>query len=470
MAIMMMAGSYYEDPYLLTMADGDFFDDGLKPLHQVFELLLRPAGAQKRPLSDLPRTKLFPTPMGEMVARTGWDLGIDSRDAVVFMRAGGTFFGNHQIRDMGTFQIYYRGALAIVTGLYQSDDTHYGTDHWKCYYHQTLATNGLLIFDPDEPVRRIRPVNDGGQRLPNDERDHPRDMEQILGDGYEIGKVTGWGFGPDAQNPEYSHISGDITGAYTEKVEAVSRSMVTLNLQDDRYPSALVVCDRVVAADPSFKKTWLLHSIQEPSIEGSTTTVVRDEEGYEGEGRYFGKLEARTLLPEAVEIRKIGGPGKEFWVESTGVNYPATPRSPAFEPGAWRVEVSPEGERREDRFLHVLTVMDADIEAGPDVERFGDEGTVGVALLDRAVVFCGDDGPQEEARFELDAGSELKILVLGLAPGYWDVVRDGEAVKTRVPVTESARSLYFEGGGGAYALSRVDAATPPEPEETYWVP
>ncbi len=470
MAIMMMAGSYYEDPYLLTMADGDFFDDGLQPLHQVFELLLRPAGVQKRPLSDLPRTKVFPMPMGEMVTRTGWNQGIESRDAVVFMRAGGTFFGNHQIRDMGTFQIYYRGALALVTGLYQSDDTHYGTDHWKCYYHQTLATNGLLIYDPDEPLRRIRPVNDGGQCLPNEGRDHPKDMEEILSDGYEIGKVAGCGFGPDPQSPEYSHITGDITGAYTDKVEAVSRSMVTLNLGNDRYPCALVVHDRVISADPSYKKTWLLHSIQEPQIEGSTTTVVRDEEGYEGEGRYFGKLEAMTLLPEAVDIRKVGGPGKEFWVESTGENYQATPRNAAYEPGAWRVEVSPRKERKEDRFLHVLTVMDADVEAGPEIHRFGDEGAAGIALLDRAVVFCGDDGPQDELSFELEADGQVKILVLGLAPGHWDILPEGEAVQRRIPVTESAGSLYFEGGGGAYALSRIDAPPPPEPEEEYWRP
>ena len=79
--------------------------------------------------------------MGEIVARTGWAMGTDSRNAVVHMRIGGTFFGNHQKRDMGTCHIYYHGPLALTTGTYQFG---YGTSHWMRYYHETLASNGLL--------------------------------------------------------------------------------------------------------------------------------------------------------------------------------------------------------------------------------------------------------------------------------------------------------------------------------------
>ena len=42
------------DPFLPTMADSSFFDDQLKPYHEVFELLLRPSGVAKRSLNDLP--------------------------------------------------------------------------------------------------------------------------------------------------------------------------------------------------------------------------------------------------------------------------------------------------------------------------------------------------------------------------------------------------------------------------------
>ena len=50
----MLSGSYYRDPFLPTMADSSFFDDQLKPYHEVFELLLRPSGVAKRSLNDFP--------------------------------------------------------------------------------------------------------------------------------------------------------------------------------------------------------------------------------------------------------------------------------------------------------------------------------------------------------------------------------------------------------------------------------
>lgn len=51
---------------------------------------------------------------------------VESRDAVVQMRIGERFFGNHQHKDFGTFQIYYRGPLAISSGVYDL----YGSEQW----------------------------------------------------------------------------------------------------------------------------------------------------------------------------------------------------------------------------------------------------------------------------------------------------------------------------------------------------
>ncbi|HIE27146.1 TPA: hypothetical protein EYP66_07660 [Candidatus Poribacteria bacterium] len=77
--IAMMTGAYYDDPILLGVADSDLFhhygSEG-----SVFELLFREPDAPTQPLQSLPLTKYFPAPMGEMVARTGWHLGVESRD------------------------------------------------------------------------------------------------------------------------------------------------------------------------------------------------------------------------------------------------------------------------------------------------------------------------------------------------------------------------------------------------------
>lgn len=55
----------------------------------------------------------------------------------------------------------------------------------------------------------------------------------------------------------------------------------------------------------------MLHSFQEPAIDGSTASMVCDSPSPDG-APYGGKLWVKPLLPEAAEIRKIGGPRKEF--------------------------------------------------------------------------------------------------------------------------------------------------------------
>jgi heparin/heparan-sulfate lyase len=444
--VAMLAGTYYGDPYLMTMADSDLFWRS-RSFARVLELLFREPDAARQPLDSLPLTKYFPEPGGEMVARTGWSLGQESPDAVVQMRIGGYFFGNHQHRDFGTFQIYYRGALAIDSGVYEGENSDYGTEHWGAYYHQTLAHNGLLIFDPDEQGwNRVRPVNDGGQRVPNEGKDHPDDLEMLKSKGYRMAEVTAHAFGPDPKAPDYSCIAGDITKAYSDKVRAVTRSMVMLNLRDANYPAALIVHDRVVAAKPEFKKTWLLHSIEEPQISGRTITIAREQD------RYHGKLVVESLLPAKAAIRKVGGPGKEFWVESVGKNYATTKKAPA-EPGAWRVEVSPAAGAAPDQLLHVMTVMDASTAHGPAVSLVDGDGVVGARLLDRIVLFSKSGDALGRAAFEVSSGA-AKVLVCDLKPGLWSVRRAGAQQVSRLRVDDDGRCLYFDAQPGRCELTQ----------------
>jgi hypothetical protein len=430
--LMLLAGTYYEDPYLLEMADSysysrpSFFD-------LVFELLFRRAGLEKRPLGELPLSKYFAEPMGEMVARTGWRMGLDSesRDAVIHMRIGEYFFGNHQRKDFGTFQIYYRGPLAIASGLYQGQNQPYGSPHWLHYHHQTVAHNGLLIYDPSEKMAKGS-VNDGGQRWPNNGADHPKDLHTLLGNDYRMGRVTAHEFGPSPTIPLYSYIAGNITPAYSSsKVKNVTRSMVTFNTRDSVWPCMLVIFDRIVSTKASFKKTWLLHSIQEPMIQGRTVTVVRNSKNYTGKGQYTGKLVVESLVPEKVNITKVGGPGKEFWVESVGRNF-ATSKGGAAEPGNWRIEISPEQPAKSDTFLHVLTMMDETTPKGPSVIGRTDE------LLQRA-------------EFVLDGTALTKMLICGLRPGLWSVTRDGEQI-TMTRATDEGRCIYLKDMPGSYRL------------------
>lgn len=459
----MLSGTYYNDPYLLSMADDPHFHD-TTIYEPILEILFRDSRVQKRPLTDLPLTRYFAGPMGEMVARTGWTMGKESRDAVIYMRIGEYFFGNHQCRDWGTFQIYYRGALAIATGLYEgkNPDSKYGSDHWKCWLHQTIAHNGMLVFDPAEPISRKRGANDGGQIIPNNGRDHPGSLEQLKTLGYKIGEVKAHEFGPDEMVPEYSYIAGDITKAYTKKVSCVTRSMVTLNLKNRSAPAALIVFDRVASANPAFKKTWLLHSIQEPAVSGTTMTVVRNQDGYGG------KLVTECLLPLKPRIVKIGGPGKEFWLESTRKNYFTKKNRPGVEPGAWRVEVSPNAPAKADLFLHAMTAMDDKTPKAPPVQRIDSHSHAGAQVLDRVVLFGRSHVPVKQAKFKLEGTRRCKVLVCDLVPGKWSVSRAGRTFKRDVPVTEEGRCLYFEATAGEYALRQTSTSVPKARKDLFW--
>ena len=447
--LMMLAGAYYEDPYLLTMADSDLYS-GPSSYDRVFELLFRKPGLEKRPLDELPLSKYFSAPMGEMIARTGWRMGIDSPDAVVHMRIGEYFFGNHQRKDFGTFQIYYRGPLAIASGLYQGKDQPYGSDHWLNYHHQTIAHNGLLVYDPSEKMAKGS-ANDGGQRWPSNGADHPKDLSVLLGRDYRMGRVTAHAIGPDTADPVYSYIAGDITEAYAaEKVEKVTRSMVTLNTGDPPRPCILIIFDRVICTNASFKKTWLLHCIQEPQIHEITSVILRNGRHYREDSRYGGKLIVESLLPKEASVTRVGGSGREFWIKSAQRNY-LTTKDGAAEPGAWRIEVSPKVPNRHDMFLNVMTVMDEKESIDKAARLLSGENLIGASAANFAVFFSRSGELLQAADVNLD-GPKKSVLVCGLRPGLWSLNRgSGEAVKVRVDV--QGKLIFLDSAKGLVRLA-----------------
>jgi len=212
----------------------------------------------------------------------------------------------------------------------------------------------------------------------------------------------------------------------------------------------LVFFDRVVSTKASFRKTWLLHSIQEPMIQGRTVTIVRNSKNYTGKGQYAGKLVVESLIPEKVNITKVGGPGKEFWVESIGRNF-ATSKGGAAEPGNWRIEISPEQPAKSDAFLHVLTMMDDTVSKGPSVQRIKSESLIGVQMLNLAVLFGRTDELLQRAEFVLDGTALTKMLICSLRPGLWSVTRDGEQI-TMTRATDEGRCIYLEAMPGSYCL------------------
>ncbi len=449
----MLIASYYGDGILLDQFKRQGGSDGNET---IFEVLWRDLALQPKPGHTLPLSRYFGSPFGWMVARTGW-----GEDAVIAeMKVNEYNFVNHQHLDAGAFQIYHRGALAIDSGLYSGSSGAYGSPHCRNYYWRTIAHNSLLIYDPQEQFSRKGDYgNDGGQRLPNN-RSEARTLEalQAPANGYRTGQVRAHGFGPDAQSPDFTLLQGDLTAAYSKKVRQVTRSFVFLNLRNPKIPAALVVFDRVVSADPSFRKSWLLHAQEEPQIERNAAVVNCTEHGETG--RLF--LDVVLPRPENLTLGKVGGPGREFMV--FGTNYANDPEPNrlargSLEPGAWRIEVSPKLRAAEDLFLHVMQVSDRTAGSRWPVTGLDSDTHTGgvIAGPDQswAVLFRRDGTRSgEPVRFTLRGSGRIHVLVTDLVPGQWHAGRGGAAGTVAVEVPSDSGAAWFEAGAGDWILRR----------------
>lgn len=448
----LLTASYYGDGALL---DQHARQGGSGGDETIFEVLWRDTRLQPKPIDTLPLSRYCGLPFGWMLARTGW--GQDS--VVAEMKINEYNFVNHQHLDAGAFQIYYRGPLAMDTGLYSGSSGAYGSPHCMNYYWRTIAHNSLLVHDPNEDFGRRGYGNDGGQRLPNGRSEAPNLKVLLAAElGYRTGKVLSHGFGPDPQTPDYTLLQGDITAAYSRKVRQVTRSFVFLNLRNSEVPAAMVVFDRVVSSSPAFRKCWLLHTLEEPRLD--STSAVVDCTQHDNRGR----LTLDVLLPQAAnaELGKIGGPGREFWV--FGTNYandldPQRLERGSMEPGAWRVELSPKTAAAEDLFLNVMQVTDRQLPSRLPVRRLDAGDRVGCVIEGPQatwVVLLRRDSQRsaEPVKFTVAGDRPCRILVTDLKPGQWRAQREGSTENRNVMVNEGSGVAWIEGPAGVWTLSQ----------------
>ncbi len=260
--------------------------------------------------------------------------GFTSNDTYILFSCGGSsFVGGH--RDAGHFSIYRKGFLALDTGTRAHS---YGktSDGPTFYFAQTIAHNCVLVRNPQRRVKWEDEMlaHTGGQ-------DYGREQAQVL--AFET-------------TPRYVYAASDLTPTY-------NTNECVLNLRQFVFlpPNCMVVVDRVTAACPSYEKSWLLHTANEPEFKDKEFSAVQDQ----------GKIFCRTILPLDANLEKIGGPGKEFW--ASGRNWGLTEESKYLrtlgmasaddvpeEQGRWRVEVRPGEQRETDYFVHLIETADRD--------------------------------------------------------------------------------------------------------------
>lgn len=256
---------------------------------------------------------------GMIYVRQNWD----SQDATWIGSWAGPHFDIHQHLDQGAFDLFKRRNLVPSTGDY--DASAVGTPHWLNYYSRTVATNNILVGDPNEyfwgfwswtgcappnspwaGVHTLYPlpsgegkaciVNDGGQRtmLPQPMSIfHVKDYDSAKAI-YDVAKVID--FADD--NVDVARWTMDTTNAYMSaaavhakdgngtpftnpnkpKVVEVKRRMVY-----SRAADVLVVGDTVESTNPAFEKSDVFHALEELQVlDGTKTNVSPGEDVYTG--------------------------------------------------------------------------------------------------------------------------------------------------------------------------------------------
>jgi heparin/heparan-sulfate lyase len=442
--------NYYNNPYLAELAQHRTFKSYNSTRDDLFgKFLLRPVGIKYKSLDDLPKTKYFHEPVGpEMIARTGWSVNNRIADeAVINMRIGQYYFGGHQHKDFGTFQIYYKGNLTGDSGMYGGSSSNFSSNHWKHYYRSTTAHNGLLIYNPAEKYSGgswTNTIVDGGQRWPTNNDVQPDNYNVLLNplNGYQYGELISKEVGPNLLNPEFSYISGDLTKGYVypnnanpDKVSTVTRSMVTFNTGNKDYPAVFFVFDRIISTNENFKKTFLLHGMSKPQVNGRKT-VLNSKNDYDG------KLVSYTLLPEKFVINEVEG----YKIFSNSYN-PGTKNDGSYEDMRYRVEISPSVPSKEDHFLHTMVVMDKTQSEEPVAEKLINGDLIGAKMLDRIAFFSKSGELLSHANIILEGNEELKVLLCDLVPGRWVIENNGNILKI-CDVKPKSNTVYFETNPG----------------------
>ncbi len=453
---LMLASNYYKDPFLkYEFLKQNALRHSRGAISDLWMILFSDPSIKPSPAIKLSNTKFFGDPSGLMVARTGWDSTKSSNTVVAEMKIGGIWFANHQHLDAGSFQLYYKGALAIDAGIYEGTQSAYGSAHDRNYHKRTIAHNTMLVFDSSEKFvwSRFDLANDGGQRFPNSGYE-PYKAEELFSKDYRVAKVLSHYTGIGSLQPVFSYLEGDLTKAYSDKVADYKRSFVFINFKDSVHPAAMIVYDRIESSQPNLKKSWLLHAMEEPVIANNDFTISRTEHGYSG------RLVNTTLLPNATNssIRKIGGVGRAF--EVNGVNYPQSLKTEdgAEEPGAWRVELSPVRPAKKDVFLNVLQVMDNNEAVSPLKIGYVDfKDLAGVLIKDKLILLSKKtaklDGPLQFNVATNTQGS-TQVLITGLREGQWELSRAGKP-KIIKSVTAAAGVIEFESAAGRCDARRL---------------
>ena len=453
------AGNLYNNPYLKSIAYSklskfNYFSNMAAGLSVVQFLSVNDPEVSHTYDEDVPLVYTATYPTTSLYAKSA---NGDKNAFGIYMTMPENYASSHAHMDCGSFQIYYKGALATDSGAYDS----WGGAHHMGYNMQTVSSNSLLIYNPNlkDYKNSIRPnmVYSGGQSIANG-ANLPNTLDGLMKHP-ALGQCTSLGVANVEENGKYlySYMAGDMTGAYDEEtVDEVTRYMFAVATGDARCPYAILTFDRITSDDPSYRKSALIHVQNEPAITNDGFAIITNGNG---------KLVVQSIMADT-EYTVIGGEGKEFWIPGVdaegnysledGRNIPTTinlvPGSLA-EYGWGRIEISPAEADLTNCMLTVMYVTDATNNSAPTkAQDISSDNLAGAAIFGKAVLFPKNEKLLScESAFTLTAAGEC--YVAGVTAGTWNIMRDSTLVTT-VEVPEGTNMLTFSAKeAGTYTLT-----------------
>ncbi len=387
-------------------------------------------------------------PNAQMTVRNSWN-----DDAVaVFMKVGNMTNANHDIYDHGTFQIYYKGLLAATSGSYKK----YGGDSHYYYLQCTVSQNGLLIFNPsfagDAVMNGDKVTNPGTYYYSGSQHklSGASTLTEWQNGSYHMADTTGaaWGYNADG-SIKFGYLAGDITDAYDERtVDYVGRRMLTIYTGDEEIPMVFLTFDEIISDSESFEKTYLLHTVKEPTLDVDNMTA----EIIEGDGRMI-----FTSLYGARVMEKIGGEGKAYWIngytKEDGTYVEGKNCLDEYTPddnymNIWgRLQLRTSGEKTTN-FLSAMYVSDATSTATLDITKFRTETVYGAAFGNNVTVFTvGREKQYKAFSFETEGNGLYNYYISGICDGTWNVKVDGISVAYSLSSDESGMLTFTAPAG-----------------------
>ena len=377
--------------------------------YTVFDILW--SDPEVKPIAPTGPTSRHFRDVGEVIVRESWK----REAAIASFRCAEVYTLGHTHLDNCSFSLYYKGALALDSGVYDA----FNSKHHRNYYTRTIAHNTVTVYDPKEKFFLLGTeyANDGGQMwfvdsIDGDRKHWPATAEETVDPdaGYRLGGMPRY-----EDTDEYTYAMGKGAPAYNpRKLKRFNRHFLWLKDVAGWPHPVIVVFDDVISTSPTFEKKYLLHTSGKPSIDGALVSASANQ----------GQLYQWTLAPDDAKITAVGGPGKEFLVE--GLNY-APERAPRDneDAGAWRIEVSPGEGRNSDRFVHALYATDAGKKAPAPGASFAVDAMQVCEVAQWTILFDTASLPD---KFEYDNRREgTKHIVFGAAPNEsYAVYLDGE--------------------------------------------